>query len=148
MFYNYNLPDGFEQACCCSQSEELYSADGNLKKLYDVTGKFYGVEAKYQMPFTLYFHLDCFDCFTLADIVEASSVELSLHTKSSAKPTLTKTYTGASVYDSITQDLKIAINQEEASQLKQELYFITVKLVSADKTYIIHSDRSGILLVR
>ena len=148
MFDNYNSPN----ICFCDDihrnigPEDEFS--GGLKNLYDKKQRFYGVEAQYLMPFDLYFHLEEENGYPLEQFITECTVELSLCTRPLGKVIVSKVLSGKDVFDSFASDLKITITQEEASQLQQETYSIILKLVHTTGTYILHTDREKILVVR
>lgn len=139
-FNNYlNFPCSVKQ---CSSSLE------NLKALYDKKQCFYGVEAKHQMPFSLYFHLTEATSQVLDSFMAECDVEISICSKVNEKAILTKVFAGKSIFNVTTQDIQIEISQEEAGLLKQETYGIILKLIHTTGTYIIHSLRDSVLVIR
>lgn len=148
MFDNYNSPN----ICFCDNTIEhirpMNEISGGLKCLYDKKQRFYGVEAQYLMPFDLYFHLEEENGYPLEQFITECVVELSLCTRPLGKVIVSKVLSGKDTFDSFASDLKITITQEEASQLQQETYSIILKLIHTTGTYILHTNRDKILVVR
>ena len=142
MFNNYSIQNLVNYTDIHQDFEQKTSY---LKNLYDKKQCFYGLEAQYLMPFDLYFHLTG-DVNT--SLITDCIVELSICTKPANKPILTKVFSGKTIFNEQTSDLKITIEQEEASQLRQETYNIILKLIHTTGTYIIHTEHDGVLVVR
>lgn len=118
----------------------------NISMLYNKKGEMYGVEAKYSMPFTLYFHLDELHGWRLEDLVKVSTVEFTLITQNH-KIALAKIFNGADIFTN-AQDLVVFVDQSEAKTLKQESYKITLQLHSEFGDYLLFSESDGLLVVR
>lgn len=145
MFDNYNSPN----ICFCDNTTgSMDEISGSLKNLYDKKQRFYGVEARYLMPFDLYFHLEEENGYPLEQFIPECTVELSLCTRPLGKVIVSKVLSGKDIFDNFASDLKITITQEEAGQLRQETYGIILKLIHTTGTYIIHSERDSVLVIR
>jgi hypothetical protein len=145
MFDSYNIPTN---VCGCSCSPAEAETINNLKLLYDIKQRVYGIEAQYQMPFTLYFHLDEANCLPLEAFISNCSVEFALINRINHKPVLEKSLSGKAQFEPLTNDLKIEVTQDEASQLKQESYGISLKLVYPTGFYKLFSEQDGLLVIR
>jgi hypothetical protein len=142
MFNNYNTQNLANYVNIDSYTEQTASG---LKNLYDKKQRFYGVEAHYQMPFDLYFHLvGDTEALSVSDCI----VELSICTRPANKVIFTKIFSGKEVFNTQTFDVKLNITQDEASQLKQETYNIILKLIHTTGTYIVHTEHDGVLVVK
>ena len=128
-------------------SEEEILPKG-VKRLYNKNDLFYGVEAQHQMPFSLYFHLTEASDKPLTTFVSDCEVEFEIRSIVTHKPVVFKKFLGNAIFNSTTNDLKIEINQEDAQQLKQETYTMTLKLVYATGFYILHNEQNGVLVIR
>jgi hypothetical protein len=147
MFENYNTFLEYP-LILDSPSEVENHNSGATKLLYNKKGQFYGVEAKYLMPFSLYFHLTEASNQDITSMICESVVEFSIYSKPSYKPLIQKTLLGKEIFNSTAQDLKIDINQEEAQRLSQETYYLELKLNYPSGYYILHSEQDGLLVIR
>jgi hypothetical protein len=148
MFDNYGKPDLYNYTNICDHGDHKTRYFGNLKNLYDKKQRFYGVEAKYLMPFDLYFNLIEAEGQPLEQFLTECSIELSICTKPAGKPVITKVFSSKDVFNALTSDIKISITQEEASQLHQETYSIILKLIHSTGVYLVHTERDKVLVVR
>ena len=119
-----------------------------ISMLYNVKGECYGVEVKHQMPFELFFHMDETHGWPLDSLVSESIVEFKLFTRGNHKVILQKEFAGTEVFNSLSSDLRILINQEEAQLLKQEAYEISVILRYPTGFYKLFTETDGLLVVR
>lgn len=118
----------------------------NISMLYNRKGEMYGVETKYGMPFTLYFHLDELHGWSLQDFVQESKVNFKLLTQNH-KVVLDKIFEGKNIFTS-GSDLEIVVTQEEANTLKQESYRMELTLYPNIGFYKLFSENDGLLVVR
>lgn len=148
MFDNYSSQNlnVYQDSCCLMTQFEASSS--YVKDLYDKKHRFYGVEAKYQMPFSLYLHLIEMTNQSIDQFISECSIELNICTIPYKKAILSKVFVGKNVFNKDTQDIKVDITQEEAQQLNQETYSLIVKLFHTTGTYIIHSEHDGVLVIR
>lgn len=119
-----------------------------ISMLYNVKGECYGVEVKHQMPFELFFHLDEAHGWPLDSLINESSVELKILTRGNHKVILQKEFIGTEIFNSMSSDLRVLINQEEAQLLKQEAYEISVILRYPTGFYKLFTETDGLLVVR
>jgi hypothetical protein len=148
MFDGYNSLNSDSYINSCFLLEQPGASDSYLKALYDKKQCFYGVEAEYQMPFSLYFHLTEATNQPLDQFIANCVVEFSICTKPLGKPIITKVFPGKDTFNINTQDIKVDISQDDAQLLKQETYSIILKLIHTTSTYIIHSERDSVLVIR
>ena len=148
MFDSYNNLTYDSYINSCSPIEQSIASSSYLKALYDKKQCFYGVEAKYQMPFSLYFHLTEATDQYLDQFIADCGIEFSICTKPLGKPIITKVLSGKDAFNIITKDIKVDITQDEAQLLNQETYSIILKLIHTTSTYIIHSERDSVLVIR
>jgi hypothetical protein len=144
MFDSYNIPN-LEYY---NASECLERNSGTTKMLYDKNNRFYGVEAKYQMPFSLYFHLTEASNQSIEEAIKNSNIKFSIYSKPSGKSLISKTLKGESVFNPSSRDLKIDINQAEAQLLAQETYYMHLVLACTEGSYVLHAGSDGVLVIR
>lgn len=144
MFNSYNRPA--EHKLCCQPQLQ----DQNVKPIIDIQGKFLGVQARYALPFKLYFHLENFTSEEnkelVPDILAGTAIVefLTLNGKSVLK----QEYPVTTILNQDTNDLEVTISPEEAAQLKREAYVIRVDLVAAAIPYRVYSEKDGYLVIR
>ena len=148
MFENYYKSDEQLYACSCQATLNACDTAGPLKLLRDITGKFYGVEAKYGAPFTLYFHITETDNQLIDDVFTKGTIEFRLFSKPNHKLVLSKQFTGNEVFNAITQDISLAFTASDITILKPEVYDMTVTLTSGEDHYMLHTEQDGIISIR
>jgi hypothetical protein len=143
----------YSDLCECASINANYStfeplqSMPNISLLYNLNNKIYGVEAKHEMPFTLYFHLEEKSNQSLLDFIFSSTVEFKILTKGH-KLILAQTFKGADIFNIETSDLIINISQDEALQLKQESYVMDLRIINAEGSYKLFSEQDGVLVIR
>ena len=120
----------------------------SISLLYNVKGECYGVEVKHQMPFELFFHMDETHGWSLDSLVNESMVEFKLLARGNHKVILQKEFLGKEIFNSMSSDLRVTINQEEAMLLKQEAYEMSVILRYSTGFYKLFTESDGLLVVR
>ena len=133
MFINYE-----NNVNTCSDFYNLCSCNPTVKELYDIKGRFFGVQVKYENPFTLYFNVKNFD-HTID--LGSSIVTLDILTLNNKK-VLTKKFNLAEILSQETYDLECHISIEEAKNLKKEsyrlnLYINNTKIFAETNCYLI-----------
>lgn len=148
MFDNYNNETNINIPPLNASNSLLkpIQSSPNLALLYNLKGELYGIEARHNMPFVLYFHLDEMSGQNLNDFVAKSLVEFKLITQNH-KIAFEKVFNGAEIFTS-GSDLVISINQEEAQSLKQESYWIDLCLRQPVGFYRLFSNKDGLLVIR
>jgi hypothetical protein len=148
MFDNYNKPayDFLIVSRCPNEIEGQKSF--TVKELFNKNHKFYGIEAQYLMPFSLYFHLTEATDQALDSFIKECRIEFSIYSTPTHKTVLLKSGLASSYFDYSTKDIKIEISQEEAQLLKQETYQMSLKLIHPNRFYILHSESDGVLIIR
>lgn len=144
MFNSYNRPA--EPKLCCQPQLQ----NQNAKPIIDIQGKFLGIQARYALPFKLYFHLENFtseENKTLIPDILAGTALFELLTLN-GESVLKQEYPITTVLNQDTDDLEVIISPEEAAQLKRETYVMRVDLVAATIPYRVYSEKDGYLVIR
>jgi hypothetical protein len=148
MFDNYNKPtyDFLMATRGLNVIEDQKSS--TVKALFNKNHEFYGIEAQYLMPFSLYFHLTEAADQALDSFIKECRIEFSIYSTPTHKTVLLKSGLASSYFDDSINDIKIEVSQEEAQLLKQETYQMSLKLIHPTRFYILHSESDGVLMIR
>jgi hypothetical protein len=145
MFDNYNFPGVIE--CNCNNSTES-EVGVNTRLLRNLKQQIYGIEAKYLMPFTIYFHVEDPQSWPLASFISEAEVEFNVIIPGTDKKVITKTFKGAEVFLTESSDLKIELTDTDISVLKQETYKMQLEARTSTKFYRFFDVGDGLLVIR
>lgn len=148
MFYNYDNNVDLDKIQHPYDHLELkpLQSTTNSSLLYNIKDEMYGVEVRHNMPFTLYFHLEELNGWSLSDFVSQSKVEFKILTQNH-KIVVEKEFNGYEIFTA-DNDLVIHICHEDAMLLKQESYQMELILKPGIGLYKLFSEQDSLLVVR
>ena len=148
MFANYNKTIETAEVYWPTNEPEMLRSAPNVSFLSDIKNRIYGIEAKYLVPFNLYFHLDELTGKPLADLIANSSVSFRILNKGTHKIIVEKSCPASTIYSETSSDLIISIDSEDMKKLKQETYTISLTLQNDSEFYNLFSEADSLLVVR
>jgi hypothetical protein len=148
MFYNYDNNVDLDRIKHSPEQLELkpLQSTTNSSLLYNLKGEMYGVEVRHNLPFTLYFHLEELNGWSLTDFISQSTVEFKILTQNH-KVVVEKEFNGYEIFTA-NGDLVIHICHEDAMLLKQESYRMELVLKPGIGFYKLFSEQDSLLVVR
>lgn len=146
MFYAYD--NNIDITSFCGVPFNFEEPQGNTKMLYNKAGKFIGVQAKYKVPFSLYFNLHAI-CSRpdLIEFIAGSMITLKINNVFH-KPVLEKTMAGYEILDPQTGDLCIFLDSLDVSKLLQESYRLELSLLNEGDSYLLFNEFDTYLVIR
>ena len=148
MFYAYDndLDLDFDPSLDpCSQKKALSDTP---KMLYTKSGKFIGIQIKYQAATCLYFNLsEICNKPDLIEFISNSLIKFKINTLSH-KVAFEKTFKGYEILNSITGDLQITLTSQEVASLRRESYRLELLLLNEDNTQVLFNNLDTYLVIR
>ena len=146
MFTNYDNQSNKTQC----KPHFHYEPKKGTKLITNIKGEVLGVQVIHSEPLQLYFHLENFSEIDTNEALNAilQGVTLFEILTTTGKNIVTWEYSTVDILDQYTNDLCIALPQEEMKKLKKETYAMRLTLKAADFEYQVFAEKDGYLVVR
>ena len=121
-------------------------AQKGAKLLTNIKGEPLGVQAEYDSPLQLYFHLENV-CEIAIEELLASTILFEILT-TTHKVLVSQEFQTSEILDQSTNDLYIFISSDDLKLLKKETYNMRVTLKTAAANLVVFAEKDGYLVFR